>query len=373
MTHCGVPLPELSALAAAILTRLGLDPADAQVAADVLCYADASGLGTHGVGALATIYGPRLADGRIDPGATPAVVARHGSCAAFDGNHGLGLVTMTRAVDQAAEAAREFGVGMATVRRSSHFGAAGYYAHRAAQQGLVGLVMTNCGIQGVVPPLGGAVRMLGTNPIGAGVPAGDLPPFVLDMSTTVVAAGKVAAARRSGTAVPAGWLAGPDGADVSDPEAYYDGRADVRWLGGDLERGGAKGYGLALLVELLCGPLAGAGFAPRREVLRAGPAGDDRDIGHLVIVIDPAALGDAAGFQRSAEEVLGAVRDCPPAAYASGVTYPGEPEARRAADAAAGVELPDHLVGQLIGLAARLGVALPAALTAAAVAEEELV
>lgn len=129
------------------------------------------------------------------------------------------------------------------VRNSSHFGCAGYYTHRLARFDLAGIAMTNCGNQGVVPPLGGTVRMLGTNPISAAVPAGSLPPFVLDMSSTAVATGKLAAARRDGQPVPPGWLVGRDGSAVTDPAAYYDQPADVAWLGGRAETGAAKGYG----------------------------------------------------------------------------------------------------------------------------------
>ena len=222
-------------------------------------------------------------------------------------------------------------MGAVAVRNSGHFGAAGYYAHRLAGQGMVGIAMTNCGAQGVVPPLGGAVRMLGTNPLAAAVPAGKTAPLVLDMSTTVVATGRVKAALRDGEDVPPGWLVSrSDGAAVTDPQAYVDGTADVQWLGGALATGGAKGFGLGLLVDLLCGPLAGAAFGPRREVLDDGPPADDTDVGHFVLALDTRAFGDRAGIEARAGELLETVAHCPPAGYTSAVTYPGAPEAARA-------------------------------------------
>jgi LDH2 family malate/lactate/ureidoglycolate dehydrogenase len=247
------------------------------------------------------------------------------------------------------------------VRNSNHFGSAGYYSLRLARAGLVGLVMTNCGPQGVVPPLGGSVRLLGTNPLSAAVPTGEKAPFVLDMSATVVATGKLAAARAAGSPVPPGWLIGRDGSDVTDPGAYFDQTADVAWLGGRLATGGAKGYGLALLVDLLCGPLAGAAFGPRREALDGEPV-EDTDVGHLALAIDPAAFGPVDTFRAAVDELLGTVEDCPPAGERV-VTYPGAPEARMAGEAVAlGVALPPAVVAKLTDLGQSLGVPLPAEL-----------
>lgn len=362
------PLPELHALACSLLSHLGLRPEDARLAADAVCYADARGINTHGLAALTRSYAPALLDGRIDATAAPVTVVENGAVAVLDGRRALGLVTMTRAMDRAAGMARRFGVGAVAVRNSTHIGATGHYAHRAAHHGLIGIAATNCGTQGVVPPLGGTTRMLGTNPIAAAVPAGNETDFVLDMSTTVVATGKVGAARRAGIPVPEGWLVGKDGHDVTDPNQYYEGNADVRWLGGSGVTGAAKGFGLGLLVDLLCGPLAGAGFGPRGQVLTDGPTAEDDDIGHFALAIDPAAFGQPATFLQKVDELLGTVAGCPPAPNASGVTYPGQPEARLAAAAeSCGAALPDDLLEPLHALATQLGVPLPEALQPRAV------
>ncbi|MGH8897242.1 MAG: Ldh family oxidoreductase [Egibacteraceae bacterium] len=355
---------QLRDLARDVFARCGLTDDDARTAADVVCYADRHGFATHGVNALVAIYAPRLRDGRINPAAEPQLVCETPAVAVLDGDGGLGLVTMTAAIDVAARKARQHGAAAVAVRNSSHFGAAGYYTHRLATAGLIGMAMSNCGEQGVVPPLGGALRMLGTNPLSAAVPASRLAPFVLDMSTTAVAAGRLNAARRDGHQVPVGWLVGHDGGDVTDPAAFYEGSADLAWLGGRLATGGAKGYGLALLVDLLCGPLAGAAHGPRSELLTShGSPAEDRDIGHLALALDPAAFGDPSAIADRAQELLGVVAACPPAAYATEVTYPGAPEAKRALAADNdGVPLPDAVVAKLRELAAELDVALPEAL-----------
>ncbi|MEU9980222.1 Ldh family oxidoreductase [Streptomyces sp. NPDC050856] len=346
---------ELHTGCASVLRACGLSEAAASTAADILVYAETRGYPTHGVNALVRSYVPALRAGRIDPAAELEVVRRTGVAVAADGHRALGLVSAARAMDLAAEIAAESGVGFVTVRNSTHFGAAGAYAHRAARAGLVGLAMTNCGRQGVVPPLGGTVRMLGTNPLGAAVPGRERDPFVLDMSTTVAATGRVNQARKRGEPVPEGWLIRPDGTGTTDPAEYADGTADVLWLGGALETGGAKGFGLGLLVDLLCGPLAGAGHGPHPAAFE-GPQDDD-DIGHVLIAVSPEAFGDRAGFERRVDELLGTVTACPPAGYADRVAYPGLPEAERAAEAAAaGVAVAEDTAAEVEKVTSELGV-----------------
>jgi LDH2 family malate/lactate/ureidoglycolate dehydrogenase len=360
-----LPLESHRSLTRALLARCGLPRPAAHAAAEAIAYADQRGLTSHGLNAVVTLYAPRLLDGRINRNARPRRVRQQGAVTVLDGDNGLGLVTMTSAVDLAAEAARRHGLAAVAVRHSSHFGAAGYYTHRLATAGLIGLAMSNCGAQGIVPPLGGAVRLLGTNPLSVAVPAAGLPPFVLDMSTTVVAAGRVRAALRDGQRVPPGWLVGRDGRGVSDPAAYQAGRADLAWLGGRLATGAAKGYGLGLLVDLMCGPLAGAACGPQPEALQATAPAEDHDVGHIALALEPAVFGDPDQIMADAADLLNTVTACPPASYADGVTYPGAPEAERAASArAAGVPLPYTVAIAVRQLAEELDVPLPAALQA---------
>ncbi|WP_432134833.1 MULTISPECIES: Ldh family oxidoreductase [unclassified Streptomyces] len=360
-----VPLADLSSFVRSVLAECGLDEQAAGTAADVITYADAHGFTTHGTNGLVNIYAPRLLDGRIAADAAPRVVRETSGAALLDGDRGLGLVTMDLAMDIAMDKARQTGIGMVAVRNSTHFGSAGYYTQKAAAAGLIGLAMTNCGAQGVAPPLGGTVRMLGTNPISAAVPVTEGVPFVLDMSTTVVATGKIKAAHREGREVPREWLVRHDGTPTTDPAAFMAEEADVAWLGGPAETGGAKGFGLALLVDLLCGPLSGSAYGPRPGVLEGQPAGDD-NVGHTAIVIDPSAFGSAHDIAAENRVLLDTVANSPAAAYATrGVTYPGAPEAARyERSRREGVELPLPVAEGLTALAGRLGVTAPGALAA---------
>lgn len=345
----------LRAFAARVFRACGMDEEPSEAAARALCHSDLVGMDTHGIANLAGLYVPRLLDGRIDPRARPEVHSGGGAAVVVDGRDGLGLYVGTVALDQAVERARTHGVAAVAVRRSSHLGSTGYYTARAASAGMVAIVASNCGTQRIARPPGGLEPMLGTNPISAAAPAGRLPPFVLDMSTTVVPTGQVRAAHARGESVPEGWLVDDDGRPVTDPGAFDDGRAHLQWLGGSPSTGAYKGFGLGLLVDVLAGVLAGAGSGPLGE-----PGADDRDVGHFVLALDVAAFRPPEEFAAAMDAILGAVLGSP-AAPGARVRYPGHPESERAAErAAAGVPLTAHVARELDELADRLAVDPPA-------------
>lgn len=351
---------DLHAFCVAVLSRLGLSEADARRAADVICYADLHGFTTHGSVALASLYAPRLADGRVSTAAASVIVRETPASALIDGEGRLGLLVGAEAMELAIRKARTVGVAAVAVRNSTHFGSAGYYTATAAAQGVIGWAMTNCGSQGVAPPLGGARRMFGTNPISVAVPSGDQPPLVLDMSTTVVATGRLKAALSQQQNVPSSWLRRDDGSFTSDPSEYFAGSADVTWLGSDLDGGAAKGFGLGLLVELLAGVLSGAAVGPNPHSLIDGDPQPDADIGHFFLALDPAAFVGAEEFRRRTDEVLATVSACPPAGWAQRVRYPGQPEAEAARLArAVGVAVPGPVAAALRDLAAWQGLEPP--------------
>jgi L-2-hydroxycarboxylate dehydrogenase (NAD+) len=244
------PLERLGTFVVQVFTRLGVPPADADQAADVLIAADRRGIDSHGVARLKA-YCDLIAAGRVQPRATVTVLRETPCTAALDGGNGLGLVVGPRANAIAIEKALAVGTGWVTVRNSTHFGIAGYYALTAAERGLIGWSMTNAA-RAVIPP-GGAERMLGTNPISVAFPAGDTePPIVIDFATSAVAYGKVQIAMRAGKPVPEGWIVDRAGQPTTDPHAVAAGGALLP-LGGDMETGGHKGYCLGALVDVLCG------------------------------------------------------------------------------------------------------------------------
>jgi LDH2 family malate/lactate/ureidoglycolate dehydrogenase len=273
-----------------------------------------------------------------------------------DAHRALGLWAAGAAMDLAVERAGTHGVGLVSVRDSTHIGCAGHHAARATRAGMVGLVASNCGRQRIARPPGGLVPLLGTNPLAVAVPAA--PPFVLDMSTTVVPTGRIRAAAREGRPVPAGWLADDHGIPVTDPAAFDRGDAHLRWLGGDPETGAYKGFGLGVVVEVLSALLSGAGFGPSmRQDNR------DDDIGVFLLAIAPDLLRPAGSFAADADELFTTLLDCPPVDPARPVRYPGWPEAeterRYRRD---GIPLSEELFVELCEVADAAGLPTPAGL-----------
>ncbi|MGF7047245.1 LDH2 family malate/lactate/ureidoglycolate dehydrogenase [Paenibacillus sp. DS2015] len=344
-----------------VFEACGVDADNSHVAAGVLCYADENGFDTHGVTNLERIYVARLLDGRVNPTAKQTVVAEAGATAVIDANHGLGLTAGVKAMDLAIHKAKEAGIGCVVVRNSSHFGSAGYYTGQALQAGMIGMAMTNLGTQTIARPLNGKVNMLGTNPIALSAPASVLPPFVLDMSTTVVATGKIRSAERRGESIPEGWLIDDNSLPVTDPAAFDQGTGHLQMLGGSLATGGAKGYGLALMVDILCGVLSGADVGPDPRLLEQNlkDAGqEDQNIGHFFLAIDVAAFRPQEEFTSHMDQMLQTLLDCPPVTPEKKVIYPGYMEAtmRHETDE---VTIDQVVYEQLVRLGSQLNVTLP--------------
>lgn len=349
---------ELRAATAGLFAARGVPPGRAALAAAALCYGDLAGLDSHGVFNLGRLYLPLFASGRVDPAAEPEVLTDLGACAVVDSRRALGLWAAAAAMDSAVTRARRHGIGLVSVRNATHVGCAGFHAARAAEQGMIGVVASNCGGQRIARPPGGALAMLGTNPLSVAAPALDGHPFVLDMSTTVVPTGRIRAAAARGEAVPEGWLCDPDGKSVTDPAAFDRGDAFLRWLGGDPDTGAYKGYGLGLVVELLAAVVSGAAVGPAPAALDGDgrPHGHDDDIGFLTLAIAPGALRGDEDFRSATRSLFGTLVDCPPDAQGAPVRYPGWWEAERArARLRDGVPIPVGLHEELtaLGLFAR--------------------
>jgi LDH2 family malate/lactate/ureidoglycolate dehydrogenase len=319
---------DLVSFTARVFRDRGVPPERALRAAEALCHGDLTGLSSHGLANLTRLYLPLFEEGRVDPAAEPETVTDLGACAHVDARRALGLWAAGEAMESAVDRAARHGIGLVSVRGGTHFGCAGHHATRAAARGMLGVVASNCGGQRIARPPGGALAMLGTNPLSVAAPALDGYPYVLDMSTTVVPTGRVRAAARRGTTVPPGWLADDAGAAVTDPGAFDRGEAHLRWLGGDADTGAYKGFGLGLAVELL--PGAGVGPAPDALAGNGGPHGRDDDIGYLVLAVSPTALRPGADFAAEARSLFGTLVSCPPLPGRAEVRYPGWLEAERA-------------------------------------------
>jgi LDH2 family malate/lactate/ureidoglycolate dehydrogenase len=294
------------------------------------------------------VYVERLRAGLLNPRPRPSVVSRDGAIAVVDGDHGPGQVAALFATDLSVEIAREHGVGVVTVRRSAHFGAAAFYARRAAHAGLVGMAMTNT--EPLVIPFGGSEPALGTNPIALAAPAAD-GIFDLDMATSQVAVNRIFNARDEGRPIPLGWGVDERGEPTTDAAAV---RSAV-------PLGGYKGYGLAVMVEILCGVLAGAGVRHGVGELY-GEGGEHQDTGHFHLALDPERTVGRERFAAVLGGMLDELRASPVAPGFDEVLVPGDPETRaRAERERSGVPIEPALWARLRELSAELGVPEPEA------------
>ena len=342
-----LPADELERWTRALLEAAGLEAAAAATVAETLVWTSLRGTDSHGI-ARVPVYTDRLRGGTINTRPRPSVLRRDGAIAVVDGDHGPGQVASLFATDLSVELAREHGVGVATVRRSAHNGAQAFYAMRAAEQGMVAMSLTNT--EPLVIPHGGAEPALGTNPICLAAPsAGGI--FNLDMATSQVAMNRVWNARDEGRPIPQGWGVDAEGRTTTDAAAVTAG----------MPLGGYKGYGLALMVELLCGVLAGAGVRYGVGELYGGHH-EAQNTGHFHLAIDPERTVGRDAFAGVLGRLLDELRAIPPARGFDEVLVAGDPEDRsRVQRERDGIPIEPALWAKLTALSADLGVSPPAA------------
>jgi LDH2 family malate/lactate/ureidoglycolate dehydrogenase len=329
-----------------LLAGSGLAPEHAATVAETLVWTSLRGTDSHGV-ARVPVYAERLQTGVLNRQPHVEVARREGAIAVVDGDHGPGQVAAVVATDLSIQLAGEYGVGVVSVRRSGHYGAAAFYAIRAAEAGLLGMSMTNT--EPLVIPYGGAGAALGTNPIAFAAPTPD-GIFNVDMATSQVAMNKVFNARSEGRSIPEGWGVTEAGEATTDPNAAVYG----------VPLGGYKGYGLALMVEVLCGVLAGAGV--REGVGNLYSGGEERqNTGHFHLALDPERTVGREAFAGVLSRLLAELRAIPPARGFDEVLVAGDPEDRaRAERERSGIPIEPVLWERLRALSDELGVSPPA-------------
>jgi L-2-hydroxycarboxylate dehydrogenase (NAD+) len=310
-----VKADDLRRVVQAIFEHLGATTDDSALAADVLVTADVRGVDSHGVSNMLRSYVAGIRAGRINPRPEWKVIRERASAATIDCDKGLGVMVAPKAMAIAIEKARQTGFGAVTMRNANHSGMASYHAMLALPHDMIGMCLTAAGPQ--VLPTHGAVPRLGTNPIAVAAPAREMHPFVFDVATSVVAANKLNLARRLGANIPANFLADMEGRVISEegplPEQYQ-----LLPFAGTRELGSHKGYGLAMVIEIMCSILAGAvpsGFSGR------GPAN------HFVAAYNIDAFTDVDEFKDRMDWWLREMEATPPAPGYDRVMTPGQEEA----------------------------------------------
>ncbi len=293
-----------------MFVALGVPKAHATAAADVLIYADRRGIDSHGISNMMRKYVDGLQERKINP--TPKVERTEdsGGTIAFDCDEGLGVALSPEFMQIACDRAKDTGISLLTAYNGRHYGACAYYAQMALDQDLIGISMTAGKL--LVAPTHGAEPLVGLNPLGVAFPSDKEIPFIFDASMSSVAANKIDLLQRMGRKVLPGWVSTSDGEPImnecTEPEGYL-----MLPLGGTREIGSHKGFGLAMMIEILCGVMLGTGGGPHRR----------QGVGHLFIAIDIKRFAELELFKRDMDEYLRSILDCKPAPGETRVVYPG--------------------------------------------------
>jgi len=331
----------LTAWAVACLEKAGVPPAEAKLVGESLVQTSVWGIDSHGVLRL-THYLNRLTIGSIKPAAVPVVTRTGPVTAQVHGEDGLGIVHAALAMETAIEMATESGAGIVGVGHSSHCGAMGLYTRMAARAGLVGIAMTHS--SSIVVPHGGKRSYFGTNPISIAFPRRGSEPLCLDMATSQVAWNKILNARIEKQPLEEGIAVDAEGRPTTDADLA---RAAVP-LGGPVY--GYKGYGLAFMIDLLCGVLNGMTFGRHINSMYEDLQ-NPRKIGHFLMALDPGRFAGAESLEAQVDAVVEDLRGEGP------ILHPGEPELlEERKRLAQGIPIDDEALADMARWSRRLGI-----------------
>jgi uncharacterized oxidoreductase len=341
-----IPAERLQEVAKALLVAAGASPQEAEIVARHCVSANLVGHDSHGIIQIPS-YIDRIKVGHIVPGAPWTIVQETPNTTVVDGHWGFGYVVNERAMQLTIDKAQKGGVAATTVFRQGHIGRCASYSLMAARAGMIGLTTADSGRSPkAVAPFGGREPRLGTNPISIAVPSDLEGPLYLDMATSAAAAGKINLALARGEPVPPGWIIDKDGRPSTDPGQLKKGGALMPVGGSE----GYKGYGLSVIVEILCGLLTGLGFGVE-------PTGRHND-GVFMAAFKVDAFRPLAEFKREVTEFARYLKATKPAEGVREVYYPGELEHLREQDRRKnGVEIEDATWAKLRTMAKDYGIA----------------
>jgi LDH2 family malate/lactate/ureidoglycolate dehydrogenase len=339
-----VPAEDLIALVTRIFAAAGVSENAAASVAKGLVQADLEGLPSHGV-LLVELYVERLRAGSLSTRESAQIVSDRGCAVVLDAGHAFGQLTGDQSVAIAVTRAAQHGVGIVAVRHGFHFGAGRRYALAAANNGCIGVAM--CNTRPLMPAPGGAERVVGNNPIAIAIPCDGPIPLVLDMATSEAAMGKIRLADKAGQPIPATWAVREDGIPTTSATEAIAGML--------LPAAGPKGFGLALMIDLMCGLLSGGAIGDRVKPLYGDPA-IPYDCSHLFIAIDVAHFCELSRFRAEAAAVAERIRRGKRAPLVPRLYSPGEPEWQCSQGTGGQVALERAVADNLIKLAQSLRV-----------------
>ncbi len=313
-----IKLDDLKKFCFQVLVKEGMGEEDARITAEVLSEIDGYGTHSHGTKNLHN-YIRKMRAGGIDINGHCEVVTDGPSYTLIDSHSSIGMVPAYKAMESTIKKAKNNGIACSVVRNASHFGAAGYYANMASKENLIGLVFSNVDANMTIP--GAKGKVMGNNPLAYSVPAGRYLPIFLDIAMSSVASLKVVQARKDRKSIPDNWIIDEEGLPTTDPSRYPD-------VGAMQPMAAHKGYGLALLVEILTGVLSGGG------VMNEVPSWlfsmeEKNNVSHMFIVIDVSKFMDTNIFNNKIENMIEYLHSTPKAKGTERIYYPGEIEWER--------------------------------------------
>ena len=342
-----IPTAAVTGLIVDAMMKSGVPAADAAKIAELMLEADLTGADAHGVFRLPQ-YVQRLKLGSTNPRPHITVKRSAPATALVDGDNGMGHLVVSRAAESAIELARECGVAWVGCFMSGHAGAAGVYAALPLKADMIGIYSAVANANHM-PLAGGAEPLLGTNPLAIAIPAGEEPPLVLDIATSIVSYGTIKNHKLLNRPLQGDWMIDPKtGAAVTDPQKSTEALL--------LPMAGYKGAGLALMIGMLAGTLNGALFGRDCVDFNAEP-GKVTNTGQFVVALDPSKFQKLDAFKKEVDRHIQSLRNSQPLPGGDAVRLPGEQRAKRRADRLAnGLALPPELLAQLDKLAAELSI-----------------
>lgn len=296
-----------------ILTGNGVSPENALIIANCLVLADLRGVDTHGINRIPS-YMERIRQGVLDATASPVLNQVTPVVAQVDGQNGFGFLAAHQGMDRAIEMAKEFGIGLVSVKHSNHFGMSAWVVQQALDAGMMSLVFTNS--SPALPVWGGREKLMGVSPLACGAPAGKERPFILDMAPSIAARGKIYKAARRGEKIPPDWALDAEGRQTDDPASALGGVM--------LPMGGPKGSALAVMMDVFSGVLSGSAFAG--GVTNPYDPSKPADVGHFLVAIKPDLFMGLEEFKERMDYLYQRVVGSEKMAGVDRVYYPGEIE-----------------------------------------------
>ena len=338
------------------MSKLGVPAEDAKIVGDVLISADLRGVESHGLLRLGSYNGIIISKGFIDPTTPYKIISETPSTALLDGGNGCGQVVSYKAMNMAIEKAKHSGLAAITVKNSNHYGIAGFYSMMALQHGMIGLSMTNS--QPLVAPTYGRTAVMGTNPISVAAPSQEEHPYVLDMATSAVAYGKIQLYDKKNEKIPLGWGIDEDGNVTDDPTKIKPGgHGALLPLGGMDITAGYKGFGLSILVEILCSILSGGSFLTQ---VGSPSSPDPTGVAHFFMAINIEAFRPLVDFKLQLDDMIRLLKNSPLAVGRDEILVAGQKEFDYAEyNKINGVPLIQPIVNDLLKEGEKVGVLFP--------------